>query len=347
MIIVLAIMAGLYLLGRFMGASQTARLMLPGLVLLAVLLIQATLPSGNTLKEATGGSLQSWLIFLGLAVLVLGYRFGLSRLRARHDKTEAEVAPQQGPFSEAELDRYARHIVLREVGGPGQKKLKDAKLLVVGAGGLGAPALQYLAAAGVGMIGIIDDDVVSVSNLQRQVIHRDADVGRAKVASAMDALKAQNPHIEVRGYTRRLEAEIAEELIAEYDLVLDGSDNFETRYLVNAACVASGVPLISAAITQWEGQISLYDPARGAPCYACVFPKAPDRDLVPTCAEAGVIGALPGVVGSMMAGEAIKWITGAGETLAGRLLIYDALYAEVRIIKVSKRDDCEICGTSG
>ncbi|MCY4179571.1 MAG: molybdopterin-synthase adenylyltransferase MoeB [Litoreibacter sp.] len=344
MIIVLGIMAGLYLLGRVMGASQTARLMLPGLVSLAVLLIQATLPAGNTLKEATGGSLQNWLIILGVAVLVLAYRFGLSKLRARHDETEAKAAPQQGPFSEAELDRYARHIVLREVGGPGQKKLKDAKVLVVGAGGLGAPALQYLAAAGVGTIGIIDDDIVSVSNLQRQVIHRDADLGRAKVASATDALKAQNPHIAVLGYTRRLEAEIAEELIAEYDLVLDGSDNFDTRYLVNAACVAAGVPLVSAAITQWEGQISLYDPANGAPCYACVFPKAPDRELVPTCAEAGVIGALPGVVGSMMAAEAIKWITGAGETLSGRLLIYDALYAETRVIKIAKRDDCETCG---
>ncbi|MEM7473034.1 MAG: molybdopterin-synthase adenylyltransferase MoeB [Pseudomonadota bacterium] len=347
MFVVLLIMAGLYVLGGYMGASKQARLMLPALVLLAVLLIQATLPAGNSLKEATGGSLANWLIVLALGALVLAYRFGLSRLRARHDKAEAVAAPKQGSFSDAELDRYARHIVLREIGGPGQKKLKNAKVLVVGAGGLGAPALQYLAAAGVGTIGIIDDDTVSVSNLQRQVIHRDGDIGRPKVQSAMEALLAQNPHISVKTYNRRLDVEIAPELIAEFDLVLDGSDNFETRYLVNAACVAAGVPLVSAAITQWEGQISLYDPARGAPCYACVFPKAPDASLVPTCAEAGVIGALPGVVGAMMAGEAIKQITGAGETLAGRLMIYDALYADARVIKASKRDDCEVCGGGG
>jgi len=237
--------------------------------------------------------------------------------------------------------------VLREIGGPGQKKLKAAKVLVIGAGGLGAPALQYLAAAGVGTIGIVDDDTVSVSNLQRQVIHRDADIDRPKTQSAADALMAQNPFVDVKLYQRRLAREDAVELVAEYDIVLDGTDNFDTRYAVNAACVDADKPLISSAITQWEGQISLYDPSADAPCYACVFPKAPAAELAPSCAEAGVVGALPGVMGSMMAGEAIKWITGAGQGLQGRLMIYDLLYAESRVIKVARRPDCAVCGAGG
>jgi len=345
--IVLFIAAGLYLLGRVMGASKAARLLLPGLVILAVVIIQATLPAGNTLKEATGGSLANWLVVLGLAALAGVYSFALSILRARHDKAEAPDPVPSGAFSNAELDRYARHIVLREIGGPGQKKLKSAKVLVVGAGGLGAPALQYLAAAGVGTIGIVDDDIVSVSNLQRQVIHRDADIDRPKTQSAADALMAQNPFVDVKLYQRRLGREDAEKLVSEYDIVLDGTDNFDTRYAVNAACAAAGKPLISAAITQWEGQISLYHPSAGAPCYACVFPKAPAAELAPSCAEAGVVGALPGVMGSMMAGEAIKWITGAGQGLQGRLMIYDLLYAESRVIKVSRRPDCVVCGSGG
>ncbi|MEM9582808.1 MAG: molybdopterin-synthase adenylyltransferase MoeB [Pseudomonadota bacterium] len=347
MALVVILMLGLYLLGKVMGASQQARLLLPGFVLLAVLAIQLTLPAGNPLKDATGGNLQNWLIVLGLAIAALSYRAGLAKLRARHDASHAPVVETSDTFSEAELNRYARHIVLREVGGPGQKKLKQSKVLVIGAGGLGSPALQYLAAAGVGAIGIVDDDVVSVSNLQRQVIHRDEDIDRPKVHSAMDAILTQNPHVSVRPYQRRLDAQIAEDLFSDYDLVLDGTDNFETRYLVNAACVATRTPLVSAAITQWEGQISLYDPASDAPCYACVFPQAPAAELAPSCAEAGVIGALPGVIGAMMAAEAIKHITGAGETLQNRLMIYDALYAETRVIAIQKRADCAVCGTGG
>ncbi|PHQ79449.1 MAG: molybdopterin biosynthesis protein, partial [Thalassobium sp.] len=241
-------------------------------------------------------------------------------------------------------DRYARHIVLREVGGPGQKALKDAAVLVVGAGGLGSPALLYLAAAGVGTIGVIDDDTVDNSNLQRQVIHRDADIGTAKVRSAAAAMQAQNPNVAVKTYQRRLDDDIAAALIAEYDLVLDGTDNFATRYLVNATCVQAGVPLVAAALTQWEGQISVYDPAKGAPCYRCIFPQAPDPALAPSCAEAGVIGPLPGVLGAMMALEAVKVITGAGETLRGRMMIYDALYGETRTIAMTPRADCPVCG---
>ena len=204
--------------------------------------------------------------------------------------------------------------------------------------------LLYLAAAGVGTIGVIDDDVVEGSNLQRQVIHSDGRIGMPKVFSAEVAMRALNPFIEVRPYQRRLTEEIAVELVREYDLVLDGTDDFDTRYLVNRACVAAGVPLISGAITQWEGQVSLFDPAKGGPCYACVFPVKPAPGLVPTCAEAGVAAPLPGVIGGMMAMEAVKWVTGAGEGLAGRLLIHDALYMETRVIGVKRRAECEVCG---
>ncbi len=247
-------------------------------------------------------------------------------------------------FSPDELTRYARHIVLREVGGPGQARLKAASVLVVGAGGLGAPALLYLAAAGVGRIGVVDDDTVSLSNLQRQVIHRTGDVGRLKVHSAGDALGALNPHVRVDRHPHRLTGATAG-MIADYDLILDGSDTFATRALVNATCVAQARPLIAAALTQWEGQLSLYAPHLGAPCYACVFPNAPAPGLVPTCAEAGVLGALAGVMGAMMAGEALKHLTGAGETLRGTLLIWDGLTAEARRFGIARAPGCAVCGS--
>jgi molybdopterin/thiamine biosynthesis adenylyltransferase len=297
----------------------------------------------NPLARVVGGSFPAWLVLGLLAAVVLGYREFLRAVRRRQVPEAAPVA-QSGTFREAELDRYARHIILREIGGPGQKRLKGARVLVVGAGGLGSPVLLYLAAAGVGTIGVIDDDVVEGSNLQRQVIHTDGRIGMPKVFSADVAMRALNPFIEVRPYHRRLTEEIAVDLVGEYDLVLDGTDDFDTRYLVNRACVAAGVPLISGAITQWEGQVSLFDPAKGGPCYACVFPVKPAPGLVPTCAEAGVAAPLPGVIGSMMAMEAVKWVTGAGEGLAGRLMIHDALYMETRVIGVKKRADCEVCG---
>ena len=236
--------------------------------------------------------------------------------------------------------------MLREIGGAGQGKLKAAKVLVIGAGGLGSAALLYLAAAGVGVIGVIDDDVVEGSNLQRQIIHSDQRIGMVKVQSAAVAMTALNPFIEVRPFHRRLTTDIAADLIADFDLVLDGSDNFDTRYLVNRVCVALGKPLISGAITQWEGQLSLFDPAHGSPCYECVFPTRPAPGMVPSCAEAGVAAPLPGVIGAMMAMEAVKHITGAGETLRGRLMIHDALFADVRVIKVKRRADCAVCGVS-
>ena len=304
---------------------------------------------GLVLVMAIGERVAPWLVLAGAAAVVLVYRAGLVHLHRRAQVRAAEaVAPAKAPlFTEAELGRYARHIVLREIGGPGQKALKEARVLVIGAGGLGSPVLLYLAAAGVGTIGVIDDDEVDNSNLQRQVIHRDGDIGLPKVQSAQRAMLAQNPNITVRPYARRLTPETAADLFAEYDLLLDGTDNFETRYLANATAAAQGKPLISGALSQWEGQLSVFDPARGTPCYQCIFPEAPAPGLAPSCSEAGVLGPLPGVVGAMMAAEAVKLITGAGQPLRGEMLIYDALYGESRKIGLSRRADCPICGGKG
>jgi molybdopterin/thiamine biosynthesis adenylyltransferase len=206
---------------------------------------------------------------------------------------------------------------------------------------------MYLAASGVGTIGVIDDDVVETSNLQRQIIHAEDRVAMPKVFSAEKAMLALNPHVVVRPYKRRLTSDIAADLFADYDLVLDGSDNFDTRYLANETCVRRGLPLIGGAITQWEGQLSVWHPAGGGPCYACVFPVRPAPGMVPTCAEAGVAAPLPGVIGAMMAMEAVKLLTGAGDVLKGRLMIHDALYAETRVIGVERRGDCAVCGVPG
>ncbi len=343
MILVLAMGAALWVIGVFLKTPLTQRFMMIAVLWAGVVLAHLLLPDGHPLRVATGGEARVWLAFGVVAVVIAGYRFTLSSLRSRATPTEAP----SGTFRAAELDRYARHIILREIGGAGQRKLKDAKVLVIGAGGLGAPVLLYLAGSGVGVIGVIDDDVVESTNLQRQVIHTDDRIGMAKVRSADIAMRALNPFIEVRPYTRRLTADIAADLIADYDLVIDGSDNFDTRYLVNEACVATGTPLISGAITQWEGQLSLWHPASGGPCYACVFPVRPAPGMVPSCAEAGVAAPLPGVIGAMMAMEAVKHLTGAGETLKGRLLIHDALYAETRVIMAPRRADCAVCGHRG
>ena len=246
-------------------------------------------------------------------------------------------------FAEDELPRYARHIALREIGGPGQARLKRASVLVVGAGGLGAPVLMYLAAAGVGRIRVVDDDSVSLTNLQRQVIHSQDRLGMAKVDSARFALAGINPYVIVTAIEERLTAANAAQLVAGQDLVIDATDNLPARHLLNAACVAARVPLLSGAISQWEGQVTLYDPARNAPCLACLFPVIPAEGLAPDCASAGVMGALPGIIGSMMAAEAIKLITGAGRSLRGRLLMQDVLWGESREIAVHRRKDCPVC----
>ncbi len=342
MILFLVLSAALWAMGSLLGMPARARWLMIALLYVAFLLALVVLPEGVGLRRSIGGSFGEWLVLGGLAALVYGYRAVLGRIRRR--AAPAGEKPK-GDFGETELERYARHVILREIGGLGQKRLKQARVLVVGAGGLGSPALMYLAAAGAGTIGVIDSDVVENTNLQRQVIHSDERIGMPKVFSAKTAMTALNPYVEVRPYHRRFDAAIADELVAGYDIVLDGTDNFDTRYLVNAACVKAGVPLVSAAITQWEGQIGVFDPGAGGPCYRCVFPEAPAPGLVPACAEAGVVGPLPGVLGAMMAVECIKVITKAGEPLRGRLMIYDALYAEARVITAARRADCEVCGS--
>ncbi|MDX5401531.1 MAG: molybdopterin-synthase adenylyltransferase MoeB [Rhodobacterales bacterium] len=345
MALVFIMAAVLWAVGAFMGTPRRMRWVMIAILWLGVVVIHLTLPANASLRLSTGGSAAPWLLLGGFAALILLYRAVLARLRMRADgAADAPAQPAtQAPFSETELDRYARHIVLREIGGIGQRKLKDARVLVIGAGGLGSPALLYLAAAGVGTIGVIDHDSVDNSNLQRQVIHTDDRIGMPKVFSAEAAMRVQNPFVTVRPYNRRLTADIAPDLFAEYDLILDGTDDSATRYLVNATALALGKPLLSGALSQWEGQIALFDPARGGPCYQCVFPEAAAPGLAPSCAEAGVIGPLPGVIGSMMALEAIKLITGAGQDLRGRMLIHDALYAEHRTIRLHRRDDCPVC----
>lgn len=236
-------------------------------------------------------------------------------------------------LSPDEIERYARHIVLHEVGGPGQAKLKAAKVLVVGAGGLGAPVLLYLAAAGIGTIGIVDDDVVSLSNLQRQVIHTTSRVDAPKTSSAATTLLALNPHVNVVQHSVRLSAENALQLIVRYDVIADGCDNFPTRFLVSDACYLAGKTLVSAAVGQFDGQLSTFKPHEMSPngdpwpSYRCLMGEIPPRGLFPACEEAGILGALPGIIGSMQAMEVIKEILGIGESLAGRLLMYDALAA--------------------
>jgi adenylyltransferase/sulfurtransferase len=247
-------------------------------------------------------------------------------------------------LSDDELDRYARHIVLREVGGVGQSRLKAAKVLVVGAGGLGSPVALYLAAAGVGTLGIVDFDTVSLSNLQRQIAHRTADVGRAKTASAADAIAAINPHVKVVPHPVRLGRENALQIIGAYDIVADGSDNFDTRFLITDACFFAKKTLVSAAVTEFDGQLSTYKPHAGGPCYRCIFPEAPPPGTAPSCSETGVLGAAAGVMGTLQALEVIKEITGVGESMAGKLLIYEALSTRFRNVKVKPDPACALCG---
>lgn len=306
--------------------------------LMAVLMVPFTVQADLSGSAFAG-------VAVGAAIFVIAlYVFMLRKLKANAKPAQTAGPATTPTFSDTELERYARHIVMREIGGAGQKKLKNARVLVIGAGGLGAPALQYLAAAGVGTIGVIDDDTVENTNLQRQVIHQDAAIGTPKVFSAQKMMLAQNPFITVQPYHRRLTAEIAQDLFQEYDIILEGSDNFETRYLANKTAVALGKPLVSGALSQWEGQISVFHPASAGPCYQCVFPQKPAEGVAPSCAQAGVFAPLPGVIGAMMAGEAMKIIIGAAAPMTGQMLVYDALYGETRTFTVKRRNDCEICG---
>ncbi|MCE2565289.1 molybdopterin-synthase adenylyltransferase MoeB [Komagataeibacter sp. FNDCF1] len=246
-------------------------------------------------------------------------------------------------FSEDEIQRYARHILLPEVGGTGQDALKNASILVIGAGGLGSPVALYLAAAGVGRIGLVDDDVVELSNLQRQIAHVTDRIGQPKVESAAIALRALNPGTQVDCHNVRLTVENARALVRDYDLVCDGCDNFATRYLVADACALEARTLVSAAVLRFEGQLSTFRP--GGPCYRCLYPEAPPAGTVPSCAEAGVFGAVTGVMGTLQATEALKEILGIGESLAGRLLVWDALAMRFHTIALPSDPDCALCGT--
>ena len=247
-------------------------------------------------------------------------------------------------FSEDEIRRYSRHILLGEVGGIGQARLKAAKVLVIGAGGLGSPLVLYLAAAGVGTIGIVDDDHVELSNLQRQIAHTTARIGAPKAQSAAEAATAINPGVRVEPHPVRLNADNALDLIARYDIVCDGTDNFATRFLVADACALAKRTLVSAAVLRFEGQLSVFKPHAGGPCYRCLYAEAPPDGAVPTCSEAGVLGAVTGVMGTLQATEVLKEILGVGESLSGKLLIWDALASRFRTVRLRPDPHCALCG---
>ncbi len=259
--------------------------------------------------------------------------------------THNPIVPLGEPLPEAQVERYSRHLLMPEVGVEGQRRLRAARVLVVGAGGLGAPVLLYLAAAGVGRLTVIDDDEVEVSNLQRQVIHREADLGVPKVASAARAVRDLNPDVSIEVVAQRLTADTALALFAEHDVVIDTTDNFATRYLVNDACVMLGLPLVWGSIHRFDGQATVWWAGEG-PCYRCVFPKPPAPGAVPSCAEAGVVGSIPGVIGSIQATEALKLILGIGQPLTGRLIVHDALTQRWDTLTVAADPDCAICGSA-
>jgi len=254
-----------------------------------------------------------------------------------------DEAGRNGSLTNDEILRYSRHLIMPEVALEGQRKLKGARVLCVGAGGLGSPVALYLAAAGVGTLGLVDFDVVDTTNLQRQIIHSSDDVGRRKVESAADRVRSINPYVAVRSFDVRLSSENALDIIRDFDVVVDGTDNFATRYLVNDACVLSGKPYVYASVFRFEGQATIFA-TRGGPCYRCLYPEPPPPGMVPSCAEGGVLGVLPGLLGVIQATETIKLILGTGDTLAGRLLLVDALGMRFREVKIDKDLECPVCG---
>lgn len=309
--------------------------------------IEAAVPDfASTVMVMCAGGVRS--LFAAESLSRMGYKNVRSVLRGfngwKNDGLPVEV-PRT--LSALDRERYARHLLMPEVGEAGQIALNDAKVLFIGAGGLGSPAAYYLAAAGVGTIGIVDDDVVDRSNLQRQILHSDERVGMPKVESAKLTLLGLNPSIEVKTYQLRIDSENVEEVFADYDVVVDGSDNFPTRYLVNDACVKLKIPNVHGSIFRFEGQASVFWPdcpdLRG-PCYRCVYPEPPPPDMAPSCAEAGVLGVLPGVIGLLEAVEVVKIILGTGKLLVGRLIQYDALRAEFVELELDRNPDCAYCG---
>ena len=253
------------------------------------------------------------------------------------------LIPMDLDFSEDEIRRYSRHILLQDVGGIGQAKLKAARVLVVGAGGLGSPLTLYLAAAGIGALGIVDHDRVELSNLQRQIAHTTDRIGQQKAESAAGAARAINPEVRVEPYNERLDADNVMGLIADYDIVCDGTDNFSTRFLLADACALARRTLVSAAVLRFEGQLSVFKPHEGGPCYRCLYPEAPPEGTVPTCSEAGVLGAVTGVMGTLQATEVLKEILGVGESLSGKLLIWDALATRFRTVRLRADPGCALC----
>jgi len=247
------------------------------------------------------------------------------------------------PLNKEQIERYARHIILPDVGGEGQKKLLSSRILLVGMGGLGSPAALYLAAAGIGTLGLVDFDKVELSNLQRQIIHTTEDLGKTKVRSARETIEAINPDVTVHEYEQKLNSQNIMEIISDYDLIVDGTDNFPARDLLNDVCVLEGKTIVYGAIFRFEGQVSVFAPPEG-PCYRCLIPKMPPPGSVPRCQEAGVLGVLPGIIGALQAAEAIKLILGVGKPLIGRLLFFDALDMEMEEMKLGKNPNCPACG---
>ena len=339
---VLSFLVLVWLIARHFGVSQNLRAVSVFIILIFILGTLLIIPETNSFSIVMGGW-APWATISFLFCITFLFRFFIDVLRNKSKHVYLSDVKEADEFSNHELERYSRHILLKELGGLGQRRIKDSSVLIVGAGGLGAPVIQYLAASGVGTIGIIDHDKVSLSNLQRQVIYPAKQVGEQKVFSAADAIYQLNSNVNVRPYNRRLNSEIAEEIFSEYDVVVDGTDNFETRYISNSAAVITKKYLVSGALSQWEGQVSVFAPHKGGPCYACAFPSPPKVGLALTCSEGGVFSPLPGVIGSVMAVETLKILSGSGSTLLGQLFIYDGLKGESRKIKINPSKKCPIC----
>ena len=341
---ILSLLILAWFLAGYLGVSQNLRATYVGILLAGILGALVLIPETHSFSIRMGGW-APWATISFIFGAAFLFRLFISDLRNKSNEIYFADVQEADEFSNHELERYSRHIILRELGGLGQRRIKDSKVLIIGAGGLGAPIIQYLAASGVGTIGIIDHDKISLSNLQRQVIYLTNQVGEQKVFSAADAIYKLNSNVNVRPYNRRLNSEIAEEIFSEYDVIVDGTDNFETRYIANAAATTTKKPLVSGALSQWEGQVSVFAPHQGGPCYACVFPTPPKDGLALTCSEGGVFSPLPGVVGSVMAVETLKILSQSGETLLGQMFIYDGLRGESRKIKLKPIKKCPVCSS--
>ena len=339
---ILSFLVFAWFIAGYLGVSQNLRGASVFIILASILGALFLIPETNSFSIIMGGW-APWATISFIFCVTFFFRLFITSLRNKSNEGYPDEVQEADEFSNHELERYSRHILLKELGGLGQRRIKDSSVLIIGAGGLGAPVIQYLAASGVGTIGIIDHDKVSLSNLQRQVIYPTKQVGEQKVFSAVDAIYRLNNNVNVRPYNRRLNSEIAEEIFSEYDVVVDGTDNFETRYISNSAAVITKKHLVSGALSQWEGQVSVFAPHKGGPCYACVFPSPPKDGLAVTCSEGGVFSPLPGVIGSVMAVETLKILSHSGNTLLGQMFIYDGLKGESRKIKINPNKKCPIC----